>query len=65
MRNETYGDTGLAECPACGGILRDLTDLADGLREGEEFECKHCGAEITIQSIDISVTLSAEKEGEE
>jgi len=54
----TTGDHYRVECPACGQVIRDLWDLGDGLHEGAQIDCSHCGMEVTVESMEITVDLT-------
>jgi len=57
----TRGDQYWIDCPACGKLIRDLWDLGDSLFAGNTTDCPHCGTELTIEEVDmtVEVTLSA------
>ncbi len=71
ITRRTRGDQHRVECPACGKIIADLWEWSFGyggggaLQEGEEFECDHCGKDITVESADvvINITLVTTLEG--
>jgi hypothetical protein len=54
----TTGDHYQVECPACGKIIRDLWDLGADLCEGAKIDCGHCGEEVTVETIEITVDLT-------
>lgn len=56
--NRTTGDQYQVECPACGKIIRDLWDLGDGLHDGANIDCGHCGTEVTVEAVDITVDVT-------
>ena len=52
---ETMGDQYDTPCPWCGKVMNLYDDAA---YEQTEYECEHCGAEMSL-SADYSVTITA------
>lgn len=56
----TTGDPSICECPVCGKYIRDLYDFGK-LDEGDEINCPHCDAVVTVESVETTVTLKGKK----
>jgi hypothetical protein len=52
---ETMGDPMDTPCPWCGKVMNLYDDAA---YESTEYECEHCGAEMSL-SAEYSVTITA------
>jgi DNA-directed RNA polymerase subunit RPC12/RpoP len=62
--NHTYGNQYGAECPYCGETME--YELTEEMYLGYpgELECEHCGKEVEVVSVDMSVdVVLGRKEG--
>jgi tRNA(Ile2) C34 agmatinyltransferase TiaS len=60
----TYGSANCVECPACGNYIKSLGEMGD-TKSGDRFDCPHCGKEIEIINVEVTIKLElSEVEGQ-
>ena len=53
--NHTYGDQYSGECPYCGKLTH--YEINEQFHYHPDIECKHCGEDIEVVSVDISIDV--------